>query len=106
MAAKTDTKMTNGQRIRVLREMLGLSRPKFAAAVGINVTTLKNYELNYRELAVDPAVKIARCFRDHNSVAPYLTNSVALYLIGMHDAFIEAQDSAKLNAAFTPIKGK
>lgn len=98
MAAKTETKMTNGQRIRVLREMIGLSRPKFADAVGINVTTLKNYELSYRELAVDPAVKIARCFRD--------SNSVALYLIGMHDAFIEAQDSAKLNAAFTPIQGK
>ncbi|MFL9590465.1 helix-turn-helix domain-containing protein [Aeromonas schubertii] len=38
------------QRLRILRESLGLSRPKFADMLGIPPTTLKNYELNYREL--------------------------------------------------------
>ncbi|MFR9719912.1 helix-turn-helix domain-containing protein [Aeromonas diversa] len=38
------------QRLRILREGLGLSRTKFADMLGIPPTTLKNYELNYREL--------------------------------------------------------
>lgn len=37
-------------RLRQLRERLGLSRPKFADLLGIPATTLKNYELNYREI--------------------------------------------------------
>ncbi|WP_407842921.1 helix-turn-helix domain-containing protein [Aeromonas veronii] len=38
------------QRLRQLRETLGLSRPKFAAQLDIPPTTLKNYELGYREI--------------------------------------------------------
>ena len=38
------------KRLRQLRERLGLSRPKFADLLGIPPTTLKNYELNYREI--------------------------------------------------------
>lgn len=38
----------NGFRIRMIRELLGMSRPKFAEALGIPPTTLKNYELGYR----------------------------------------------------------
>jgi DNA-binding transcriptional regulator YiaG len=38
------------KRPRELRERLGLSRPKFADMLGIPATTLKNYELNYREI--------------------------------------------------------
>lgn len=38
-------------RIRMLREALGLSRPKFAELVGVPPTTLKNYELGYREVS-------------------------------------------------------
>ncbi|MGY3853420.1 helix-turn-helix domain-containing protein [Aeromonas aquatilis] len=38
------------KRLRQLRERLGLSRPKFADLLGIPATTLKNYELNYREI--------------------------------------------------------
>ena len=38
------------ERLRKLRESMGLSRPKFADLLGIPPTTLKNYELNYREI--------------------------------------------------------
>ncbi|MGY3967302.1 helix-turn-helix domain-containing protein [Aeromonas enteropelogenes] len=38
------------KRLRQLREKLKLSRPKFAAQLGIPPTTLKNYELGYREI--------------------------------------------------------
>ena len=38
------------KRLRQLRERLKLSRPKFADQLGIPATTLKNYELGYREI--------------------------------------------------------
>ncbi|HDN9511149.1 helix-turn-helix domain-containing protein [Aeromonas salmonicida] len=38
------------RRLRQLREALQLSRPKFAEKLGIPQTTLKNYELGYREI--------------------------------------------------------
>ncbi|CAJ1888280.1 MAG: helix-turn-helix domain-containing protein [Aeromonas veronii] len=38
------------KRLRQLREQLNLSRPKFADLLGIPPTTLKNYELGYREI--------------------------------------------------------
>jgi putative transcriptional regulator len=38
------------KRLRRLREQLALSRPKFAALLDIPPTTLKNYELGYREI--------------------------------------------------------
>ncbi|MBR7631328.1 helix-turn-helix transcriptional regulator [Aeromonas popoffii] len=38
------------KRLRQLREALALSRPKFAALLDIPPTTLKNYELGYREI--------------------------------------------------------
>ena len=38
------------KRLRQLRELLNLSRPKFADLLGIPPTTLKNYELGYREI--------------------------------------------------------
>ncbi|MGY3942178.1 helix-turn-helix domain-containing protein [Aeromonas tecta] len=38
------------KRLRQLREQLALSRPKFADLLGIPPTTLKNYELGYREI--------------------------------------------------------
>jgi DNA-binding transcriptional regulator YiaG len=38
------------QRLRQLRDSLGLSRPKFAQQLDIPPTTLKNYELGYREI--------------------------------------------------------
>ncbi len=37
-------------RLCQLRKAMGLSRPKFADLLGIPPTTLKNYELGYREI--------------------------------------------------------
>ncbi|WP_209299058.1 helix-turn-helix domain-containing protein [Aeromonas jandaei] len=37
-------------RLRRLREVMQLSRPKFAEKLGGPPTTLKNYELGYREI--------------------------------------------------------
>ena len=37
-------------RIRMIREALDMSRPKFAELIGVPATTLKNYELGYREV--------------------------------------------------------
>jgi putative transcriptional regulator len=47
-------------RLRLLRERLGLSRPKFADMLGIPPTTLKNYELNYREISGGTLLLIAQ----------------------------------------------
>ncbi|KFN19241.1 helix-turn-helix domain-containing protein [Aeromonas bestiarum] len=48
------------KRLRQLRERLGLSRPKFADMLGIPATTLKNYELNYREIGGGTLLLIAQ----------------------------------------------
>ncbi|MFB2863037.1 helix-turn-helix domain-containing protein [Aeromonas sp. MdU4] len=48
------------KRLRQLRERLGLSRPKFADLLGIPATTLKNYELNYREIGGGALLLIAQ----------------------------------------------
>ncbi|MGY3892872.1 helix-turn-helix domain-containing protein [Aeromonas enterica] len=48
------------QRLRKLRESMGLSRPKFADLLGIPATTLKNYELNYREIGGGTLLLIAQ----------------------------------------------
>lgn len=48
------------QRLRQLRERMGLSRPKFADMLGIPATTLKNYELNYREIGGGMLLLIAQ----------------------------------------------
>lgn len=44
-----------GKRVRAVRESLGLSRPKFAMLLGEGFpeTTLKNYELGYRDLGIE-----------------------------------------------------
>ncbi|GGB39457.1 transcriptional regulator [Oceanisphaera marina] len=39
-----------GKKIRQIREVMGLSRPKFAELLQVPPTTLKNYELGYREV--------------------------------------------------------
>ncbi|MEG0006615.1 MAG: helix-turn-helix transcriptional regulator [Aeromonas sp.] len=50
MPSMTALNDSTRQRLRQLRETLGLSRPKFAAQLDIPPTTLKNYELGYREI--------------------------------------------------------
>lgn len=41
-----------GDRLRMIRLELQLARPAFAKMLGIPVTTLKNYELGYREVGI------------------------------------------------------
>lgn len=48
------------KRLRQLRERLGFSRPEFADKLGIPATTLKNYELNYREISGGTLLLIAQ----------------------------------------------
>ncbi|EKP0260267.1 helix-turn-helix transcriptional regulator [Aeromonas sobria] len=48
------------KRLRRLREHLGLSRPKFADLLGIPASTLKNYELNYRDIGGGTLMLIAQ----------------------------------------------
>ncbi|MGS3141526.1 helix-turn-helix domain-containing protein [Aeromonas sanarellii] len=48
------------KRLRQLRERLGFSRPEFADKLGISATTLKNYELNYREISGGTLLLIAQ----------------------------------------------
>lgn len=59
MAKKTDKDykkeyQVQGLRLRQVRESLGLSRPKFALMLDEQFpsTTLKNYELGYREIGI------------------------------------------------------
>ncbi|MFB2830300.1 helix-turn-helix domain-containing protein [Aeromonas jandaei] len=56
------------RRLRQLREALGLSRPKFAARLGISPLTLKNYELGYREIGGGIFLLIA----NHNELNEYV----------------------------------
>jgi DNA-binding transcriptional regulator YiaG len=46
------------QKMRVLREHYGLSRPKFAELLDIPPTTLKNYELGYRTPSLECLMNI------------------------------------------------
>lgn len=48
-----------GQKIRQIREVIGLSRPKFAELLSVPPTTLKNYELGYREVGGAFLVSVA-----------------------------------------------
>lgn len=47
-----------GQRIRIMREYLKLSRPVLARMLDISPTTLKNYELGYRNTSLEMIVAI------------------------------------------------
>jgi DNA-binding transcriptional regulator YiaG len=47
-----------GQRIRIMREYLKLSRPVLARMLDIPPTTLKNYELGYRNTSLEMIVAI------------------------------------------------
>ncbi len=48
------------KRLKQLRQKMGMSRPKFAALLGIPPTTLKNYENGYREISGGLLLIIAR----------------------------------------------
>ncbi len=48
-------------RVRMIRESLGLSRPKFAELINVAPTSLKNWELGYREVSWDMVRKLLDC---------------------------------------------
>lgn len=59
-----------GARLRVVRESLGISRPKFAVMLHpeFPVTTLKNYELGYRQMAPE----VLTHMEASETLAPYV----------------------------------
>ena len=55
-------------KIRRVREHMGLSRPPFANMLGIPMTTLKNYELGYRDSSAD----LLLIFANHPQLKPFI----------------------------------
>lgn len=66
-----------GQKIRLIRETMGLSRPKFAELLGVPPTTLKNYELGYREVGGAFLVALAHQDMLHKFTLWLLSDQVA-----------------------------
>jgi len=66
-----------GQKIRLIRETVGLSRPKFAELLGVPPTTLKNYELGYREVGGAFLVALARQEQLHRFTLWLLSDKTA-----------------------------
>ena len=58
-------------KLRRVREHLGLSRPPFASMLGIPMTTLKNYELGYRDSSAEVLLIVAN-HHELKSYLPYL----------------------------------
>ena len=50
------------KRIRLFRESLSLSRPKFADALDVPPTTLKNYELCYRTAGSEFLIAVGKLY--------------------------------------------
>ncbi len=72
--------VTVGKKIRQIREAVGLSRPKFADLLGVPPTTLKNYELGYREVGGAFLVALAH-HPDLHKFTLWLLADKALYLV-------------------------
>jgi putative transcriptional regulator len=66
-----------GQKIRHIRETMGLSRPKFAELLGVPPTTLKNYELGYREVGGAFLVSLAHQEQLHKFTLWLLSDKIA-----------------------------
>ena len=71
-----------GQKIRQIRETVGLSRPKFAELLGVPPTTLKNYELGYREVGGAFLVALANTPETASYIHSLLLTSVPVDSIG------------------------
>ena len=64
-------------KIRRVREHMGLSRPPFANMLGIPMTTLKNYELGYREVGGAFLVALAHQEQLHKFTLWLLSDKIA-----------------------------
>ena len=56
--------MDAGLRIRNIREFMRISRDSLATLTGLPITTIKNYELNYRKTDLEAAVRVSKIFED------------------------------------------
>ena len=68
---------TAGPRMRIVREYLEMSRPKFADVLEVPATTLKNYELNYRITSLEMVTAL--------NIAPSTQPFVMFILAGSTD---------------------
>ena len=59
-------------RLRSLREALELSRPKFSEILDLPPTTLKNFELGYREAGTMFIQKLVSKFKEPQQVLLYM----------------------------------
>ena len=71
-----------GQKIRQIREVIGLSRPKFAEMLSVPPTTLKNYELGYREVGGAFLVALANTPETAKHIHSLLLTTVSVDSIG------------------------
>ena len=71
-----------GQKIRQIREVIGLSRPKFAELLSVPPTTLKNYELGYREVGGAFLVALANTPETASYIHSLLLTTVSVDSIG------------------------
>lgn len=70
----TQSEITLCQKLRRVRDHLGVSRPVFAEMLGIPPTTLKNYEMAYRvSVPASLIIKIAN-HPELRHYTSYLTN--------------------------------
>ena len=70
----TQSEITLCQKLRRVRDHLGVSRPVFAEMLGIPPTTLKNYEMAYRvSVPASLIIKIAN-HTELRHYTGYLTN--------------------------------
>lgn len=73
------------KRIRQFRESLELSRPKFADALDVPPTTLKNYELGYRTAGSEFLIAVGKLYG----------TSVVLWMMGFPSTYELPNDEAR-----------
>jgi len=79
--------MTNGERIKYLREKNGFTQKDIASKLGVEPAAISKYELDMREPNIEALIKLATIF-----------NVSIDYLLGRTpDVFVSANDKATLN---------
>ena len=81
METKTEPSML-AKKIRRLRESMEMSRPEFAEMLSVPPTTLKNYELGYREVGGAFLVALANTPETASYIHSLLLTSVPVDSIG------------------------
>ena len=81
METKTEPSML-AKKIRRLRESMDMSRTEFAEMLSVPPTTLKNYELGYREVGGAFLVALANTPETASYINSLLLTSVSVDSIG------------------------